>query len=216
MVASSSVTEPERPPDPVKDTLAYYDQHADAFVERTANLSMEHLYEPFLALLPRGGRILDAGCGSGRDAAEFAKRGYLVTAFDGSSQMAKRASDRTGFEVLTMRFEAVDWQEEFEGVWASASLLHLPSESLRPAVSRLVQALRPDGVLFVSIKEGEFEGEREERWFTDTTPDALRELMTASGVDVINIWSTDDQRPGVTRRWINGLGRRRTAAVPDR
>ena len=200
-------------PDAVGTTLAYYDQHADAFVERTAHLSMEHVYEPFLALVPRGGRILDAGCGSGRDAAEFAKRGYRMTAFDGSPQMAERAAARTGFEVLTMTFEAVDWQGEFDGVWASASLLHLPAESLRSAVSRLVQALRPDGVLFVSMKEGEFQGEREERWFTDTTPGALRALMTANGLDVVNIWSTDDQRPGVTRRWINGLGRRRAESV---
>lgn len=175
---------------------------------------MEHLYRPFLALLPDGGHILDAGCGSGRDSIEFAKRGYQVTAFDGSAEMAKRASARTGFEVLTLTFAAVDWREEFDGVWACASLLHCPADALRPAVSRLVQALRPGGVLFVSMKEGEFQGEREDRWFTDTTPDALRELLTASGVDVVDIWSTDDPRPEVSRRWVNGLGRRRTEAVP--
>jgi SAM-dependent methyltransferase len=73
---------PRRHSDPVERTLDYYDSHAEEFLERTATVSIEHLYEPFLALVPQGGRILDAGCGSGRDAAEFARRGYEVVAFD--------------------------------------------------------------------------------------------------------------------------------------
>ena len=98
----------------VRDTLAYYDQHTDAFIERTAERAMEHVYTPFLALIPERGRILDAGCGSGRDAAAFAARGYRVTAFDGSPKMARRASERTGLTVRTLTFDAVDWHEEFD------------------------------------------------------------------------------------------------------
>ena len=192
----------------VRETLAYYDQHADAFIERTAERAMEHVYTPFLALLPEGGRILDAGCGSGRDAAAFAARGYRVTAFDGSPEMARRASERSGLAVHTLTFDAIDWHEEFDGVWACASLLHLPPDALTAAVHRLVQALRAGGALFVSMKEGDFQGIREDRWFTDTTPDALRALLTACGLEVIDVWQADEPRPAETVRWVNGLARR--------
>ena len=141
---------PRQHSDPVERTLDYYDSHAEEFIERTANLSIEHLYEPFLALVPEGGRILDAGCGSGRDAAEFARRGYEVVAFDGSAEIARLASKRTGLKVLHLTFDQIDWREEFDGVWACASLLHLPSPQLQTALDRMIGGLRRGGVLYIS------------------------------------------------------------------
>jgi SAM-dependent methyltransferase len=197
---------PKPPSDPNAGTLAYYDQHANEFIERTAGLSMAHLYEPFLALVPAGGRILDAGCGSGRDAAEFARRGFSVTAFDGSAQMARLASARTGLSVLHLTFDAIDWRDEFDGVWASASLLHVPSHQFGDALRRLAQALRTGGVLFVSVKAGDFEGQREGRWFSDHSPDALQRLFADTAeLEVIRIWETDGVRPGLTTTWVNSL-----------
>jgi SAM-dependent methyltransferase len=182
--------------DPVERTLEYYDTHAGDFIERTANVSMAHLYEPFLALIPQGGRILDAGCGSGRDAAEFARRGYDVVAFDGSAEVARRAAERTGLTVLHLTFDQIAWRGEFDGVWACASLLHLPSPQLRTALNRMVDCLRRGGVLYVSLKEGRLEGVREERWFTDSTAAGLRQLLAGTdALDVIRIWETADARP---------------------
>lgn len=203
---------PRPTPDQNDGTLAYYDRHADEFIERTADLSMVHVYEPFLALVPAGGRILDAGCGSGRDAAEFARRGFAVTAFDGSARMATLASERTGLPVLHLTFEKVDWNEEFDGVWACASLLHLPSEQVGDALDRLARSLRPGGALFVSVKAGDFEGQREGRWFADRSRAALRQLLVdTSALDAINIWETEDVRPDLTTTWVNSLAvKRRT------
>lgn len=191
-------------------TLAYYDQHVQEFIERTANVDLRHVYEPFLALVPEGGHILDAGCGSGRDAAEFVRRGYKVTAFDGSAEVAKAAAKRTGLSVLHLTFDAISWQNEFDGVWACASLLHLPDPELHDALLRLDAALKPQGVLFASLKAGAFEGEREGRWFTDTTSDRLRALVRgAERLEVVRIWETVDPRPDhVQTRWVNALARR--------
>jgi 2-polyprenyl-3-methyl-5-hydroxy-6-metoxy-1,4-benzoquinol methylase len=205
---------PHQPSDPVEHTLAYYESHAEEFIERTANVSMEHLYEPFLALIPPGGRILDAGCGSGRDAAEFARRGYDVVAFDGSAEMARLASERTGLTVLHQTFDQIEWREEFDGVWACASLLHLPSPQLQTALNRIVGGLRRGGVLYVSLKEGHFEGVREERWFTDSTAAGLRRLLADTNtLDVIGVWETVDARPRATTTWVNALARQSRASV---
>ena len=204
---------PRQHSDPVERTLDYYDSHAEEFIERTANVSMEHLYEPFLALVPQGGRILDAGCGSGRDAAEFARRGYEVVAFDGSAEMARLASERTGLTVLHLTFDQIDWREEFDGVWACASLLHLPSPQLQTALNRMIGGLRRGGVLYVSLKEGHFEGMREERWFTDSTAAGLRRLLAdTNALDVIRIWETVDARPGNATTWVNALAKQSVAS----
>lgn len=195
--------------DPVERTLAYYDAHAEEFIGRTAAVPMDHVYEPFLALIAGGGRILDAGCGSGRDAQEFARRGYTVTAFDGSEEMARIATERTGMNVLHLRFDQIEWRDEFDGIWACASLLHLPSGELPVALTRIVHALKPGGVLFVSMKLGDFEGDREDRWFTDMTPSSVRRVLERiKGLEGIRIWETADARPDRASTWVNVLARR--------
>src|SRR5690348_11531546 len=108
-----------RPSDP---TGEFYRQNARAYAAETLGVDMGTLYEPFLALLPAGGHILDAGCGSGRDAREFKRQGYHVTAIDASPELARLASETTGEPVRVLRFEEMMYEAEFDGVWACASL----------------------------------------------------------------------------------------------
>jgi 2-polyprenyl-3-methyl-5-hydroxy-6-metoxy-1,4-benzoquinol methylase len=81
-----------------------------------------------------GGRILDAGCGPGRDALAFAERGYELIAFDASTAMVRVARERVGSRIVVhlMRFEDLNGQSEFDGIWACASLLHVPLTSSLP------------------------------------------------------------------------------------
>ena len=131
-----------------------------------------------------------------------------MVAFDGSAEIARLASERTRLRVLHLAFDQIAWREEFDGVWACASLLHLPSLQLQTALSRLIGGLRRGGVLYVSLKEGHFEGIREERWFTDSTSAGLRRLLAdTNGLDVISIWETADARPGNTTTWVNALSK---------
>lgn len=196
--------------DVVRFTLDYYDQHAEEFIKRTVDMDVSHVREPFIALVAPGGRILDAGCGSGRDGAEFARRGFDVTAFDGSAELARRAAERTGLPVRHLTFDEVEWEHEFDGVWAAASLLHLARPELEHAMARLARSLKPGGALFVSLKAGTFSGERDGRWFTDVTSDGMRDLLNGvGGLEIVRVWETDDKRPeraGV--RWVNALARK--------
>lgn len=192
---------------------SYYDEYADAFFDRTALDDVRHLHERFLTLLPPGGRVLDAGCGSGRDALAFSQAGFDAVAFDASAEMVRRAREHTGLPVQHLTFEEVAWAQAFDGVWANASLLHVPRSDLPRVVGRLVRALKPHGWLYASFKYGETERELEGRRFTDQTEVTLRELMRQAEVQVADVWIDADERPGHEgERWTCCIGR---ATLPD-
>jgi SAM-dependent methyltransferase len=111
-------------------TIAYYDKNGQEFAERTQHLDASTLYQPFLGLVPENGHLLDAGCDSGRDTRAFLERGYKVTAIDASETMVTLATRYTGQPVLKMRFKELSFCEVFDGIWACASLLHVPRHEL--------------------------------------------------------------------------------------
>lgn len=187
-------------------TRRYYEDRAEEYLARTANLDMESMYGPFLALIPSGGKILDAGCGPGRDSLAFLKKGHRVSAFDASAKMVEIASRQTGLAVAQMRFQDLSCDGEFDGIWACASLLHVPSNEIDNVLARLSHALKPGGVCFMSFKEGVGERIEEGRRFIDFTEASLKKkLDQIPGSAPIRIWSCEDQacRPGV--RWVNAL-----------
>ena len=98
--------------------MDYYERNASSYFDATVGIDMTPLYQRFLPLLPPAARILDAGCGSGRDLRAFAKLGYRVTAFDASPALAALAEAYAGQPVYRARFQDIDWQESYEGVWA--------------------------------------------------------------------------------------------------
>ena len=112
-------------------SVEFYEREADAFISQTLGVDMTELYDRFLPQLPKKGLILDAGCGSGRDAKNFLDKGYRVVAFDASSKMAQHASSLTDMDVACMTFAEVNWTEQFDGIWCSASLLHVPADEFR-------------------------------------------------------------------------------------
>lgn len=194
-------------------TIDYYNQNAETFFAATATVNMEPVYQRFLHWLPPTGRILDAGCGSGRDAKAFAEKGYSVDAFDASPALAKLASEFTGQSVEVMSFLDFDRDQHYDGIWACASLLHVPTVDLAHALQRLWRGLKPSGVLYVSFKHGTAEREQGGRVFTDTTEAQLRNWVHAlEGVASTDIWLTADQRPDRHEEWVNGLFRK--APVP--
>ena len=122
-------------------TIQYYNKHADEFVSRTVDIDMSELYPKFTNLLPSGGCILDAGCGSGRDSRYFLSQGFEVVAIDASEEMVKCASKLMGQSAVQMKFEDVTFSNEFDGIWACASLLHVKKENFVSTLNILVNAL---------------------------------------------------------------------------
>lgn len=184
----------------------YYNQHSMAFVEGTLHLDMGELHAAFLELVPLGGRVLDAGCGSGRDAMAFLEAGLQVDAFDASPRMARMASELTGIDVQTLRFQEFSASRVFDGIWACASLLHVPAAELPDTIARLAAALRGGGVLYASFKEGEGEREEKGRCFTDLSLPGLEDLVEGAGLRVHRSWPSNDLRPGREHQaWVNVL-----------
>lgn len=187
-------------------TISYYNDHADQFTEETLTVDMSALYDAFLPHIPEGGHILDAGCGSGRDTRAFLHQGYRVTAFDASAELAVRASRICGQNVEHRRFSDIREVAVYDGIWACASLLHLPRPEIPAALNALWQALGPGGVLYFSFKAGNTECRILGRHFTYVDETQAAEWVRILP-DVIDstFWRTADRRPQRTGEWLNGL-----------
>jgi SAM-dependent methyltransferase len=148
-----------KPPAPAHDpaTLAFYAKEAATYATSFPPGPNRHL-DRFLELLPAGARILELGCGAGRDTAAMLARGFDVDPTDATAGLARRAEALTGQPVRAMRFDELDAVERYDAVWAHACLLHVPRRALVPVLERIFRALRPGGVHFANFKAGGSEG----------------------------------------------------------
>ena len=186
-------------------TLEYYDKNAEEFSTGTLNVDFADIQNQFLTLMPKGGLILDFGCGSGRDTKYFLDKGYEVEAVDGSGKMCEYASNYTGITVKQMLFQELNEVEKYDGIWACASILHVPGISLPDILERMSKAAKGNGVIYVSFKYGNFEGERDGRYFTDLTEDAFAKLIRErKELRIEEEWISADVRPGrEEQKWLN-------------
>lgn len=185
-------------------TLDYYNKNADNFVANTISVDFKKTQDRFLDKL-QGKRILDFGCGSGRDTKYFLEKGYEVDAVDGSEELCKAASKYTGIQVRQMLFQELIELNRYDGIWACSSILHLSKDELRIVFPKMLDSLCSNGIVYTSFKYGEFEGERNGRFFTDFTIETFSEFI--SDIDNIKMeedWITGDVRPGRgEEKWLN-------------
>ena len=187
-------------------TIDYYNKHAEEFTTSTFEVDMKSLYQPFLAELPEGARILDVGCGSGRDTLAFKNKGYQVDAIDYSEELVKKATRLTGIPIKLKSFYEVDDYEAYDGIWACASLLHCERSRLAEVLEKMVQALKPNGVVYMSFKYGDSDRDQDGRQFTDLDENQAEALLEQfDNVQHIQQWVTLDQRPDRQEKWLNLL-----------
>lgn len=189
-------------------TLAFYEKQGEQYYESTVGLDIHELYEPFLRELPPGAHILDAGCGSGRDTKAFLDRGYLVTAIDSSAKMAQLATAFTGQRCEVLSFQEMEFRDKFDGVWACASLLHVPKSEIEEVIHRFIRALKSGGIFYLSLKEGEGESIAEDgRLFNYYTEDSFRKLLSRFPMlRELAFWKTEEIRSYQHRAlWLNFL-----------
>lgn len=187
-------------------TVQFYENNAEQFAQDTLNVDMSALYERFLGRLALSSRILDAGCGAGRDTAAFLRLGYQVEAFDASAKLVEIAQRVTGIAVQHSTFLNFSSTEPFAGIWACASLLHVPASGMSATLQHLARLLQAQGVLYVSFKYGADDVERNGRHFTNCTEQRLQDFLVGSGLSIVETWLTADQRPErADEQWLNAL-----------
>ena len=186
-------------------TLNYYNENAQSFASGTVSVEFTEMQDRFLEKLDPGAYILDFGCGAGRDTKYFLSQGYRVDAIDGSEQLCRIASDHTGIKVRQILFQELEANEKYDGIWACASILHLPKKELKEVLKKMLTALKTDGWIYTSFKYGEYEGNRNVRYFTDFTIDTFTDFV--QGIHNLRIeehWITGDVRPGRgEEKWLN-------------
>jgi SAM-dependent methyltransferase len=163
-----------------EQTLQFYRSNAQPYAD-WANTPSARL-PGFLALLPPGGSILELGCGSGNHSAQMLAAGFNVRATDGSPEMADVAARRLGHPVEAMLFDQLDAQDAYDGVWASACLLHAPRDELADVLGRIRRALKPEGLFYASFKIGEGDGRDSlGRYYNYPSPEWLQATYAAAG-----------------------------------
>ena len=193
-----------------KETLEFYDQNSEEFTAGTLAADMSEAQSRFIAYLPPKGIILDLGCGAGRDAKAFLDAGFRVDAADGSAELCASASAYTGIPVKQMLFSELDACERYDGIWACASILHLPKAELADVIGKIAKALKTGGVLYTSFKYGTYEGMRNDRYFTDFTEATLKSFWEEkTDLRCFDMWISQDARTDRKgRQWINILARK--------
>lgn len=190
----------------MKNTLDYYEINALGFFESTFKVDMESLYQPFLRYLPDHAFILDLGCGSGRDTLAFKNKGYQVAATDYSKPLVDKASQLTGIDVRFESFYELSEKNQYDGIWACASLLHCERKLLPEVLEKILKALKVDGICYMSFKYGAGDRYKDGRQFTDMDESQTQSLLKKfDNILLLQQWITIDKRPDYHEDWLNIL-----------
>lgn len=186
-------------------TIDYYNKNAKEYSSSTIGVDFSATQKRFLNYLPQHAKILDFGCGAGRDTKAFLMKGFDVDAVDGSEELCKIASTYTGIAVRQMFFQQLDAVAKYDGIWACASILHLPYDELVSVMKKMSAALKPTGIIYTSFKYGNFSGERNARYFSDFTEQTFSEfLLNIPELKCDEYWISSDVRPDRSEEiWMN-------------
>lgn len=189
------------------DSIDYYERYAVPYYEETIDQDMTEIMAPFVEQLEEGAEVLDLGCGSGRDTLALTEQGFYVTGMDGSPKMCELASIYTDQEILQLRFEEMEFDDVFDGIWACASLVHVTPQDMPDIMHRIIRALKEEGILYFSVQEGDRDGIYGGRYFHDYTKQEIRELLRQfPQLELIDLWRTDDvRRDHREKQWLNVL-----------
>jgi SAM-dependent methyltransferase len=149
---------------------------------------MRKQYEMFLKHIKDGGKILDFGCGSGRDSLYFHNLGYEVYPIDGSIEMCKLAHQYTSLPVKCINFNELSDIDFYDGIWACSTILHVPRKELLSVLIKLRDSLKQDGYMYTSFTDGYDKEENKEdgRYFNDLSKDKFISLSSDAGFEIID------------------------------
>jgi SAM-dependent methyltransferase len=195
-------------------TISHYDDTAESFEAATRDHDVSQNYAALLDAIEGAPpfTILDVGCGPGRDLAWFEAQGHVAVGVDGSARFVEMARTSTGCEVLHQSFLALSLDPgRFDGVFANASLFHVPAQELPRVLSELYASLRPGGVLFTSNPRGydeDSEGYKGRRYGAYHTLVTWRRYVAAAGFTEIHHYYRPAGKPREEQPWLATVWRK--------
>lgn len=192
-------------------TLKHYNQNAEAFWAGTQDHDVSQNYAAFLSRFPKDKPldILDFGCGPGRDVSYFKSLGHRPVGLDGSEAFCRMARAYTGCEILQQTFLMLDLPGgAFDGIFANASLFHVPSQELPGVLLKLHAALRPEGVLFLSNPRGDGEGWSGLRYGHYMQIDTSTLFLEKAGFEVLDFYYRPEGKPLHEQLWLAIVAKR--------
>ena len=191
----------------MNSTIDYYNLHAEEYYNQTVDADFDHFRQLFISHLPKQARIIDIGCGSGRDVKAFCDMGYRAVGLDASLAMAREAEKHLGIHVIVD--DMVNWisEEPYDGIWCCASLLHLHRGEAYIFFNNLKYNLKKGGTIFISIKEGIKTGyDERNRYMKNYSEDELHNMLAESGVLIIRTEHTFDKCGRSDFKWLSIIG----------
>jgi len=188
-----------------RPTLTYYDEEAETYAQKQRSADLPASFGRLVSALPPGAHVLDLGSGDGYFSEEFEKRGFTVTAMDGSAGLAAIAGKRLTHPVRIARFDELADVETFDCVWAHASLHHAPLEALPDIIARVHRSLRPGGVFHMSVKTGKPAGrDRLGRFYCYPSRTDIEAALAGAGSWQETVFETTHRKgyDGVATDWI--------------
>lgn len=192
-------------------TLGHYENNASSFWLGTKDHDVTQNYEKFLSQFPAGHAldILDFGCGPGRDLIYFQSMGHRPVGLDGSETFCDMAQTNSGCPVLEQQFLSLNLPDEaFDGVFANASLFHIPGQELPRILRELYTTLRPNGILLTSNPRGNNEGWSGQRYGHFVEFEESRDSLEAAGFEVLEHYYRPDGVPRSEQPWLAIVSRK--------
>ncbi|MBW4793324.1 class I SAM-dependent methyltransferase [Pseudomonas tolaasii] len=186
-------------------TIEYYDSFAKSYDLKTFQLELTDQWNSFASMLNVGAKILDVGCGTGRDIKHFQNLGFLVDGIEPSRKMAAIARSKTNATIFSMAAEDINFIDSYDGIWACASLVHIQKALFVKTLKAILKALKSGGYLYISLKEGEGQTRLNDgRLFSYFTKSDLHEIVsTLTNASIIKSWATSDSAGRGDISWIN-------------
>ena len=183
--------------------MNYYSKNYKECINKTKNVDMKEYYNVFEMYLKPNSKILDVGFGSGRDSLYYNSRGYNVYSIDPIKEFCDNANELGLTNVYQMSIEDIEYNNEFDGIWACASLLHLESNKLVDVFNKCYEALKDNGLMYVSFKYGDFEGIIDDRYFTYLVEESFINIINQTKFKIDKIWINNEDKLNRDIKWLN-------------
>ena len=187
--------------DSVKQTIQTYDKYAKVYADYTSEKLFQYQLNKFISLIKKSPKVLDAGCGAGRDSEYLAEEDCEVIGIDLSEGLLKEARERAPKAKLQkMDFTQTSFKsEEFDGIWCMASLCDIPKKETSEALKEFNRVLKKEGIVYIAVKKGEGEKiimkklyENNPRFYSFFMEKEIEDLIKSSNFGIISSTTTDD------------------------